>query len=119
MKHIKMPKEIADKWIAALESGDFNQGKSRLGTAKEGYCCLGLLQVVVSGSVENPNMMGPSMEWLRDHNITFFSRGFLKETNFPHCEREDDNFANINDIGVSFPEIAELLKDEIEYTEES
>jgi hypothetical protein len=42
-----MKKEIADKWIAALESGDYAQCRGQLRKAnkksKYGFCCLGVL----------------------------------------------------------------------------
>lgn len=37
-----MNKKIADKWVKALRSGKYKQGKSRLRTDNE-YCCLGVL----------------------------------------------------------------------------
>lgn len=37
-----MKQEIAQKWSAALRSGEFKQGKVRLRPA-DGYCCLGVL----------------------------------------------------------------------------
>lgn len=30
------------KWIEALESGEYKQGKKQLGDAKTGFCCLGV-----------------------------------------------------------------------------
>jgi len=30
------------KWIEALESGEYEQGKKRLRTEDDGYCCLGV-----------------------------------------------------------------------------
>ncbi len=41
-----MNKAIKKKWIAALRSGDYVQGKKRLRTNKDGktsFCCLGVL----------------------------------------------------------------------------
>lgn len=38
-----MKKELKDKWIAALRSGEYKQGKARLKTDDGGYCCLGVL----------------------------------------------------------------------------
>ena len=42
-----MNKEIADKWIAALRSGKYKQGKGNLKTVdednNESFCCLGVL----------------------------------------------------------------------------
>ncbi len=38
-----MKKEIATKWIEALRSGKYKQGKSRLKKYDQTYCCLGVL----------------------------------------------------------------------------
>ncbi len=38
-----MLKEWADKWIEALESGNYVQGRGLLHTSKGGHCCLGVL----------------------------------------------------------------------------
>lgn len=37
-----MKKEIADRWVAALESGEYKQGQRRLRCNDE-YCSLGVL----------------------------------------------------------------------------
>lgn len=37
-----MKKEIADKWVEALRSGEYNQGRGYLRVENE-YCCLGVL----------------------------------------------------------------------------
>jgi hypothetical protein len=38
-----MNPEIKDKWLAALESGQYQQGKGVLRNASNEYCCLGVL----------------------------------------------------------------------------
>ena len=69
-----MPKEIKDKWIAALRSGKYKQGKYRLEN-DGGYCCLGVLQKVVDDKVERDKddiaLCVPSFEWLEKNNINF------------------------------------------------
>ena len=37
-----MKKEIADKWVAALRSGEYKQGRGQLRKGKY-FCCLGVL----------------------------------------------------------------------------
>jgi hypothetical protein len=49
MKKYKLPKEFAEKWIAALRSGEYKQGHSMLARQLVGgtcYCCLGIACVV-------------------------------------------------------------------------
>lgn len=38
-----MNKEIAMKWVAALRSGEYKQGKQCLNNNNEKFCCLGVL----------------------------------------------------------------------------
>lgn len=37
-----MKKEVMEKWVAALRSGEYKQAKEQLKT-REGFCCLGVL----------------------------------------------------------------------------
>lgn len=36
-----MKKDAADKWVAALRSGEYDQGIGRLRSHNDTYCCLG------------------------------------------------------------------------------
>jgi len=49
------PEQVQAAWIAALESGEFEQGKSRLrerGETKDTFCCLGVVaELAVSAGV--------------------------------------------------------------------
>jgi hypothetical protein len=49
-----MDTEMKTKWVAALRSGDYQQGKSRLRKVEldgsESYCCLGVLCDIVDSS---------------------------------------------------------------------
>lgn len=50
-----MKKEIADKWIAALESGEYKQGQNVLRSDDGFYCCLGVLcELAVKEGVIKP-----------------------------------------------------------------
>lgn len=46
-----MKKEIADKWVAALRSGKYQQGKNVLSANENSFCCLGVLCDVVKDQV--------------------------------------------------------------------
>lgn len=61
-----MKKEIADKWVAALRSGNYKQTTGMLNRNNESFCCLGVLcEIAIKDGVE-----------LEKHNIfgcyTFF-----------------------------------------------
>lgn len=71
MKTTSMPKELKEKWTAALRSGEYRQGYKALLSTNGAYCCLGVLQMVVDGKVEGlTGVRGyPSKEWLVANNI--------------------------------------------------
>lgn len=96
-KSMIMPKETLELWLEALRSGKFTQGHGCLYDKNtKGFCCLGVLQYVVSGGkieVSNrdeliadvaggasPNDLFecaefanfPSKKWLRENNIEFY-----------------------------------------------
>lgn len=117
MKHIQMKKADAVKWLAALRSGRYEQCKEQLFDGK-GYCCLGVLQmelggeIVKSGSIELPHLL-----WLAKKKITFLAKDGNK-TSSPYIGGPVDYSVTVlNDKGVSFLELADLLEEEIEYTE--
>lgn len=43
-----MNQEIKEKWVDALRSGNYKQGKSKLRNADNTFCCLGVLCDVVN-----------------------------------------------------------------------
>lgn len=122
--------------VAALRSGKYKQGREVLKYTgyPEGprYCCLGVMQEVLDGKVEEegPDANGdpiyclmPSQEWCERHNITI--NGFQIANGFPlvppefHREEFDaEGFPVpthtltapvLNDsVGLTFPQIADL-----------
>jgi hypothetical protein len=81
MKTIRMPKETLAKWLEGLRSGKYKQvygalrnrvlGKDGEPTKEIGYCCLGVLQMVVDGKVEEAVGGTPSRDWLERNKIHF------------------------------------------------
>ncbi len=126
-----MKKKIADKWIAALNSGDYKQGKWRLKTDDANFCCLGVLcdlavkegiakEVVtfyngnkkISGYFSKKQAEGktafPMFHEIEDGIVKWSgmksSRGEIKGT--------DKSLTNFNDSeGKTFTEIAEIIKE--------
>jgi hypothetical protein len=118
VKHIKMPKELADKWLEALRSGKYKQGINTLRSRSNDkteyrYCCLGVLQMVVGGETENSNL--PTGGWLTKHNISF--RDAVGDFAVaPLLESLGDTAANCNDCGIPFEEIADAIEKELDRT---
>ena len=105
-----MPKDLKDKWLAALRSGEYKQCKSTLSDGV-GYCCLGVLQMVADGQVEKETdamaEMVPTNLWYVNHKVkNYYSRGF--------CLGDDSALAEMNDSGMSFKDIADVIEREVE-----
>ena len=70
-----MKKKIAKKWVAALRSGEYTQGKDVLAdSARTKHCCLGVLcEVAIKGGLE------VTVETPPDHDAAIFdnSKAFL------------------------------------------
>lgn len=109
MKTIRMPRELGEKWLAALRSGEYKQCAGVLKDTEvvvpdsektvTGHCCLGVLQEVADGDcerVENELSYAklPSAEWLDNHNIMFRALRWDNEGNavqvatYPNTEND-------------------------------
>lgn len=72
---MKMPKKIKKKVLAALRSGEYDQLEGALTDGKGSFCCLGVMQHVLSdGKVECYGRSGdyckmPSLKWYQKHGI--------------------------------------------------
>lgn len=49
-----MNKEIKEKWLKALRSGDYKQGIGQLKNDKDEFCCLGVLCDIYSKETNTP-----------------------------------------------------------------
>lgn len=97
----KLPQEFKEKWVAALKSGDYKQGKMRLHNQEENtYCCLGVLCAITG------------VESSRDEYIWGFP-----EEQIPVMLQGNrsnpvvNNLVRMNDrYGKSFSEIADYIE---------
>lgn len=124
-----MNKEIATEWCTLLESGEFQQGRERL-VRPEGYCCLGVLcelyrrttglgtwaapensrpghlkQFIIEGEQGITALPHSVMKWagLKSTN------GFYKDEVYGNA-----NLAAHNDLGKSFVEISQIIKERVD-----
>ena len=107
-------REIKKMWLAALESGEYEQGYGQLyNKLNKAFCCLGVLQhclldgeVEVAETDEHPifkegDFIGLPSKWFYDK---FPQLGWVKQEAF--------ELAEMNDNGNSFKEIAAYIRSE-------
>jgi hypothetical protein len=60
-----MNSEIKAQWVAALRSGDYQQGQKSLRTLKDEFCCLGVLSDLY--------VKGGEGEWVYDRSMGHYN----------------------------------------------
>lgn len=114
-----MNPEIKQKWLEALRSGDYEQGKSYLHRIDEEgvdrYCCLGVLCNVLGVERE---LVGPNEEMSRQAHYTYDGRFGLPSANVEVDTGIDSSvclqLAKLNDEqSASFDEIADYIEREL------
>jgi hypothetical protein len=98
---VLMNEQLKAKWVEALRSGDYRQGRTFLYHPKdESYCCLGVLCVLHGDRLDK-------LSYTCTTNITWFDTGF------------DEKMASylgdtMNDFeGKSFAEIADFIEENL------
>lgn len=135
-----MNKDIKDRWVAALESNEFKQGKEALRIGDE-FCCLGVLsELAVRDGVIDPAEVLPEDDWRAqrgnggevycyDGEIGNLSDGVAKWAGLTvddvwgendgqpvtDCDPYvgDELLSRLNDTGKTFPELAALIKEHL------
>lgn len=119
MKQYSLPKDFAEKWVAALRSGEYEQGKEAL--FNNGcYCCLGVA-AVVCGAKNDMLLQGD------DSPAAYLYRGEIDRPRIPEdvLEAIPENIigscglpaklAGFNDEGKSFADIADWIEQNVEF----
>lgn len=105
-KTFRIPKLTLDKWLAALRSGEYQQGENAMYNPNSNtYCCLGVLQKVCDGKVDTDHAV-PTRAWATAHGIESLS--IVWRTFNPALGSV--RAAESNDSGMPFPKIADLLE---------
>lgn len=120
-----MNKHIAERWVQALRSGQYKQGQGELHPDPESYCCLGVLcdlYRVEQGKgewVAKPNGQELGMFRAPNEDITEIETAVLPEVVKDWAGIQDfageiagtsDSLAGLNDEGMGFPELADLIE---------
>ena len=100
-----MNKSIKQKWLKALRSGEYEQGKNRFVTPEEEYdrfCCLGVLV----NETEGFDFIDGN--YYADGYPSMLSDRFLKEIGLTYGQQAD--LVTMNDLGKSFKQIADYIE---------
>lgn len=115
--------EIKQKWLTALRSGDYKQGKNFL--KKDGeYCCLGVLcdlaekEKVCIATKEELYTSSEIISFDLDSKTLPYSvknwAGLGHYNPFVEHKGYSRNLANLNDVeGLNFEEIADLIEKDL------
>lgn len=125
-KYFRLPREFAENWIKALESGKFTQGQISLfeeveykeGTIEE-YCCLGVAGIICGYDKEE--LRGRGL-YIDGHNQAEVKHLLPRELVGNDVEGAKDynilieKLINLNDAcKYSFKDIANWIKENIEF----
>lgn len=122
--------ELKSKWVAALRSGKYKQGKYRLRKKDETYCCLGVLCDITdptkwtgrgpdeSYGYNNPSMIGiPPFDVIENIKVTITAEMVEMMNNSPHYRWKSENIDyligldKLNDsCELTFEQIANIVE---------
>jgi len=132
---LKLKPEIKELWCNALDSKEYPQAKGGL-RSDTGFCCLGVLgdlavkaglaewegQLLRSnGTLQGAYFPNALLSWAcskmpkntsLDDNTTFsIPKGSWPATTFSLPPAANRNLAELNDQGMTFPEIAKIIRE--------
>lgn len=113
-----MKKEWADKWITALESGEYPQGRGLLHSARGGYCCLGVLCEVVGAQKVAYGEGGTALGTVyaygdpQEFNKSVLPTSVMSTADMHSCmgANTTGSLASMNDNGATFKDIVEVIR---------
>lgn len=136
-----MKSDIKQKWIDALRSGKYRQALGSLKEGSNKYCCLGVLcdiyinetkaaqwnhnNRVEWGNIERSGQLLPDTiaEWAGIENpmstptVSVYIKDNVRKAyyraKYGISDRFEPHLANINDLGTSFSEIADIIEKEL------
>lgn len=111
----------AEKWVKALENGEYKQGKGLLRKGDE-YCCLGVAcDLALKNGVEMQVTKAESGETLYNLNSRFLPievncwLGLRNADTMSVYTSKNGTLVDLNDNGHSFSEIAEIIRNDSDY----
>jgi hypothetical protein len=104
---MNIPIKQLKKWIAALDSGEYKQGKFKL-QHKDKYCCFGVGCMVIVPKTKR--YMYGSRLYGTHADCQPFAPEWLKQINGNFQNKTGTFLTDLNDQGYTFSEIATLLE---------
>lgn len=107
-----MNADLKAKWIEALRSGKYAQGKNAMRTTEDTYCCLGVLCDVVDPAAWGASAGYSSyiFKYKNDNRRGYLPWDLAKEIGL--SAEMQAQLAAMNDEGDSFQEIAAVIEQE-------
>lgn len=103
-----MDSKVKARWVAALRSGDYKQGRLRLRTtsklAGDKFCCLGVLC-----DIEQPTRWRMFKEWANDGSVSQLPLELRQEVGIGPGEQL--SLIELNDGGSNFEAIADWIEE--------
>ena len=111
-----MNPQIKQKWVSALRSGDYQQGRNYLRT-DNGFCCLGVL-CDLYGKENNVEWEIDEVDgYLYEKNSTLLPLSVMEWADVDGQNADINNgtetLAALNDRGSTFNEIADLIENHL------
>lgn len=104
-----MNADVKARWLAALRSGDYDQGQCRLRDEDDRFCCLGVLCDVVDP--DGWDDFGPPDVSHRGQTLTP-GKPFSEDVGLGYFER--DTLITMNDdLGYDFCQIADWIEENL------
>lgn len=109
-----MDSQVKESWIAALESGNYPQGRVKLQNQDGEFCCLGVLCDLYDKAHPNATLRdakGYAGKW---HSLPYEVRswsGVSEVGEFYLLDGSHRSLAGLNDGGMKFPDIANVIRE--------
>jgi hypothetical protein len=100
-----MNEPLKARWLEALRSGRYKQGRGLLRSSKDKYCCLGVLCNIIDPRKWRQSSIGP---YYWDDDCRFIFGEALRTSGLDGGMMEQ--LAALNDCGFSFERIADQIE---------
>lgn len=104
-----MNPDVKKRWIEALRSGDYKQGRGWLRNIDDEYCCLGVLENLIQPEGWSAQAGG----WSASNNsVMFISDATRHQASISH--EATNCLMNMNDMeGKTFSQIADYIEENL------